>query len=111
MNPEDFIQAKAPQLAFYGQAALEKLLPESELQQYLWDTLSEWAQHQYTGQTNSQFERVFWHLLFELHQLEHELEHLCQDTKHHLLDCCSYLCGAQQLPSGCIGVRPEVVNC
>ncbi|GLP96802.1 hypothetical protein [Paraferrimonas sedimenticola] len=110
MTPEDFISNKAPQLAYYGQAAIERLLPESELQQYLWETLQEWAQYQFDGQTNSKTERVFWHLLFELHQAEQVVEELCTESKKHLLECCQYLSGSTDLPNGCIGVRPEVVH-
>jgi hypothetical protein len=101
-----FIDQKAKQLAFYLSAFWRGELSHAELQLFFWDTLEEWAQVEDRTEPYSQKERVFWHVLHQLHYWpEPKLAH---DTILHdeLSNCLHYLEGRGLCPFDCVGIRP-----
>ena len=106
MQIASFIDQKAKQLAFYLSAFWRGELPHAELQLFFWDTLEEWAQVEDRTEPYSQKERVFWHVLHQLHYWpEPKLAH---DTLLHdeLSNCLHYLEGRGLCPFDCVGIRP-----
>lgn len=107
MTVESFINAKASQLAYFVRAFWEERIPYSEMNLYFWDTLEEWVQIEtVTHEPDSHKERVFWHLLHQIHFWpEHKLM-LDPYLRTELLTCVEFLEGAQVCPLDCVGVRP-----
>jgi len=101
-----FIDRKAKQLSFYVNAFWRGELPHNELQLFFWDTLEEWAQVNDRSQPYSQKERVFWHVLHQLHYWPESK--LATDSFLHeeLSSCLQYLDGRGLCPFDCIGIRP-----
>jgi hypothetical protein len=106
MTTFDFIDEKAPQLAFYGKAFLNDQLDFAEIQLYLWDTLEEWQQIQPQGEAQTDMEKVFWHLLHSFDKWPDWVIRGNQYVRKQILDCCDYLSFEGQLPEGCYGLRP-----
>lgn len=107
MTVESFINSKAPQLAYYVRAFWNQRIPYSEVDLYFWDTMEEWSQVETTShEPSSQRERVFWHLLHQLHFWSESKLLSDEYLRSELLTCIEYLEGAQQIPFDCIGVRP-----
>ncbi len=102
-----FIESKARQLCFYLRAFWQGELPHSELELFFWDTMEEWGQvRNATKSPYSQRERVFWHLLHQIHywpeeQLERDLY-----LKQELDNCVNFLDGKGFCPFDCVGIRP-----
>lgn len=104
---DNFINAKAPQLAYYVRAFWERRIPYAEVDLYFWDTMEEWTQIEAAShEPGSQRERVFWHLLHQLHFWAEDK--LLEDPYLHseLKVCVDYLEGAGHFPLDCVGVRP-----
>ena len=104
---QHFINNKASQLTFFVRAFWEQRIPYSELDLYFWDTLEEWAQvKNHPDEPYSQKERVFWHLLHQLHYWPEQK--LLKDPYlvSELTTCIEYLEGEGQYPLDCVGIRP-----
>ncbi|MGI1944149.1 hypothetical protein [Shewanella glacialipiscicola] len=106
MRTTEFIDNKAPQLAFYGKAFLNGELDFQEIQLYLWDTLEEWQQLNSTGEAQSEMEKVFWHLLHSFNQWPDYVIRGNQYLRKQVNDCCDYLSLGGRVPQGCVGIRP-----
>lgn len=110
MTPNDFIEHKAPQLAYYGKAFLDNQLDYKEIQLYMWDVLEEWqalavpSLQEQPPQTDT--EKVFWHLLHcfdswpEWALLGNEF------LRKQVDECCDYINIGGAFPQDCIGIRP-----
>ncbi|WJG08964.1 hypothetical protein [Aliiglaciecola sp. LCG003] len=107
MNIQNFINLKSKQLAYFVRAYWSNRIPYLEVDLYFWDTLEEWTTIKKTDhEPYSQKERVFWHLLHQLHFWpEHKL---LKDPylRDELETCLEYLEGAGQYPLDCVGIRP-----
>ena len=106
MTSNQFIDDKAPQLAFYGKAFLSNQLDFNEIQLYLWDTLEEWQMYDHQGDAQTDMERVFWHLLHAFDRWPSWAIRGNQFLRQQVDDCCDYLSIGGQIPQGCIGIRP-----
>lgn len=110
MTANDFIETKAPQLAYYGKAFLEDQLDYKEIQLYMWDVLEEW-QHltKMTPTMNvpqSDTEKVFWHLLHCFDKWPAWALRGNQFLRQQVDECCDYINIGGNLPQLCIGIRP-----
>lgn len=104
---DHFIESKAPQLAYYVRAFWEGRIPYAEVDLYFWDVMEEWAQIPTSShEPASPKERVFWHLLHQLHFWD--AKKLLDDPYLHseLQVCVDFLEGAKEFPLDCVGVRP-----
>ena len=66
MNIEIFIEQKAKQLAFYANQLLAQKVPFSEVKIFVWDILEEWNKLDIDDSQLSDYEQVFWHLVYLL---------------------------------------------
>jgi len=107
VNVQEFVDSKAKQLCFYLRAFWQNELPIDELELFFWDCMEEWGQIDYTlTQPYTQKERVFWHLLHQVHYWgEEKLKH-DQYLVDELTNCTKYLEGAGRCPLDCVGIRP-----
>jgi len=104
---DSFINTKAAQLAYYVRAFWDNRIPYSEVNLYFWDIMEEWVQlGTNTHEPGSQKERVFWHLLHQLHFWPEKKLKFDPFLRSELLTCVEYLEGAKVLPLDCIGIRP-----
>lgn len=103
----DFINLKKSQLAYYVRAFWGRRIHYSELELYFWDTLEEWSIVKLTlDEPYSEKERVFWHLLHQIHYWpEHKLLH-DQFLRGELLNCVECLEDKGNCPLDCVGIRP-----
>nr|WP_232848369.1 hypothetical protein [Bowmanella yangjiangensis] len=104
---QGFINRKAKQLAYFVRAFWDKRIPYQEVDLYFWDTMEEWHQMQNRNdQPFSAKERVFWHLLHQVHFWSEQK--LLEDPflRSELQTCLDYLEGDGQYPLDCVGVRP-----
>ncbi|WP_408609409.1 hypothetical protein [Alteromonas pelagimontana] len=102
-----FIDTKSKQLCYYLHAFWDEKLAFREIEIFFWDTLEEWSQVEYNlTLPYTQQERVFWHLLHQLHYWPEEK--LRSDTflVEELTNCISFLEGKGICPFDCIGIRP-----
>lgn len=107
MSVSVFIEDKAKQLCYYLRTFWQQELPYQELDLFFWDTMEEWSQVHYDiTQPYSSAERVFWHLLHQIHYWPEEK--LLHDTYlvEELANCIHYLEGKGFCPFDCIGIRP-----
>lgn len=107
MTVHSFINRKASQLVYFVRAFWEGRIPYREVDLYFWDTMEEWSQVKDTlTQPCSQKERVFWHLLHQVHFWSEQK--LLEDPylRSELVTCLEYLEGEGQYPLDCVGVRP-----
>lgn len=107
MTVDRFIDTKAAQLAYYVRAFWDNRIPYSEVNLYFWDIMEEWVQiSTSTNEPGSQKERVFWHLLHQLHFWPEKKLKSDPFLRSELLTCVEFLEGAKVLPLDCIGIRP-----
>lgn len=107
MTVDSFINTKAAQLAYYVRAFWDNRIPYSEVNLYFWDIMEEWVKiGTNTNEPSSQKERVFWHLLHQLHFWSEKKLRFDPFLRSELLTCVEFLEGAQVLPLDCIGIRP-----
>lgn len=107
LSVNDFINAKAKQLSYFLRAFWLHQIPYREIDLYFWDTLEEWtAVKRIKDQPYTQKERVFWHLLHQLHFWPEQK--LLQDPylKTELSTCLDFLEGEGCCPLDCVGIRP-----
>ncbi|WP_299568127.1 hypothetical protein [uncultured Shewanella sp.] len=112
MTPNDFIETKAPQLAYYGKAFLDNQLEHKEIKLYMWDVLEEWQSISVDTSDNSpsptDTEKVFWHLLHCFDEWPDMVIRGNQYLRQQIHDCCDYINIGGDIPHGCIGIRPTV---
>jgi len=104
---EQFINDKIKQMSAYISAVSEQMLHYTELDQFILDTLEEWASLNVTDETPSTAqERVFWHLIHELNL--HGGQALQQNLffKSEMNTCIDFFNGIGGYPIDCIGWRP-----
>ena len=106
---EKFVDRKAKQLAFYVKAYLDHQINYAEVDLFFWDTMEEWAQIEQGKQLPySKNEKVFWHLMHQIHFWPQQS--LLHDSylRGELETCVDFLQGAGQypFPIDCIGIRP-----
>lgn len=107
VNVLNFIQRKSSQLPFYIRGFWDKKIPHSELDLFFWDTLEEWAQiTDREGEPYSQRERVFWHLLHQVHYWPEQKLMSDPYLRSELVTCLDYLEGEGEYPLDCVGIRP-----
>lgn len=107
MTVKDFVDAKSKQLCFYLNAFWNGGLPVEELELFFWDCMEEWGQVNCTlTQPYTQKERVFWHVLHQIHYWNEEK--LKDDTilVDELRTCVKFLEDAGTCPIDCVGIRP-----
>ncbi|MFC6440869.1 hypothetical protein [Bowmanella sp. JS7-9] len=108
MNIKQFINQKAPQLAYYLKGFWEQRIPYRELDLYFWDTLEEWHQHAVRPDyPYTQKERVFWHVLHQMHFWPEDTLSNDRHLKDELSVCLQFLEDeGYYCPLDCIGIRP-----
>ena len=112
MTTNDFIETKAPQLAFYGKAFLDNQLEYQEIQIYMWDVLEEWqyfthSNNSASDSTNqSDTEKVFWHLLQCFDKWPDWAIRGNQYLRQQIHECCDFLNIGGKVPLSCHGIRP-----
>ncbi|MCE9677955.1 hypothetical protein LZP69_01940 [Shewanella sp. AS1] len=113
MTPNEFIDNKASQLALYGKAFLNDQVEFHEIQLYLWDTLEEWQAFTHLGDaqndTESEVEKVFWHLLQAFDRWPDWVIRGNQFLRKQIDDCCDYLSIGGPYPACCNGCRPSSI--
>lgn len=107
LDIEQFIEEKSKQVCFYMRAFWRETIDYAELNYFFWDTLEEWSLCTVSEKSPySHRERVFWHLLHQIHFWpEHQLRKdriLCEE----LQQCVEFLQGKSNYPTDCIGLRP-----
>ena len=104
---EPFINNKIVQMCAYVSAVINDKLHYTELDQFIVETMEEWASLNVTDETphNAQ-ERVFWHLIHEVSL--HGGQALQQNLffKSEMTTCLDFLNGIGSYPIDCIGWRP-----
>lgn len=106
---EQFINDKIVQMCSYVGAVINEKLHYTELDQFISDTMEEWASLNVTNETpSSAQERVFWHLIHEVSL--HGGQALQQDLffKSEMNTCLDFFKGIGSYPIDCIGWRPIV---
>ncbi len=104
---EQFINEKIVQMSAYVSAVIGKTIHYTELDQFILDTMEEWASLNVTDETPSNAqERVFWHLIHEVSL--HGGQALQQDLffKSEMNTCLDFFNGIGSYPIDCIGWRP-----
>ena len=104
---EHFINEKIIQMSAYIRAVSDQTLHYLELDQFIVDTMEEWAYLNVTDETPSTAqERVFWHLIHELNL--HGSQALQQNLffKSEINTCIDFFNGIGGYPIDCIGWRP-----
>ncbi len=102
-----FIEAKIQQLSYYLRSYWHGTLPYSELDLYFWDTLEEWTQVKGSAkEPYSQKERVFWHVMHQVHFWSDSKLRRDPYLKSELETCLAYLDGEGFCPLDCVGIRP-----
>ena len=107
VNINNFIDNKAKQLTYFVRGYWDLRIPYREIDLYFWDTMEEWTQVKAANdEPYSQKERVFWHLLHQLHFWPEQK--LLKDPYLHseLIGCVEYLEGEGNYPLDCVGIRP-----
>lgn len=110
MRVSQFINDKANQLAYFVRAYWQGRLPYPEMDLYLWDTLEEWGQLPVDGKAPyTKRERVFWHLLHQVHCVSEDELRQDPQLKQELLCYVKYLEGQDEPEctlNRVIGIRP-----
>jgi len=104
---EQFINEKIVQMSAYVSAVIGKTIHYTELDQFILDTMEEWASLNVTDETPSNAqERVFWHLIHEVSL--HGGQALQQDLffKSEMNTCLDFFHDIGSYPIDCIGWRP-----
>ena len=103
----NFINEKSQQLCYYLRGYWGNLIAYSELELFFWDVLEEWSQVEYSlEQPYSSQERVFWHLLHQIHYWDAQKIMLDDDLIEELQCCACFLEGTGRCPIDCVGIRP-----
>lgn len=107
MTVAAFIEQKARQLASYIRAFWRGELPYQEVNLFFWDTLEEWINLSNRNKTpQSSQERVFWHLMHQVHFWPQDQLLTDRVLKDELARCVNYLEHGGFCPFDCVGIRP-----
>ncbi|MDO6565767.1 hypothetical protein Q4561_01720 [Alteromonas sp. 1_MG-2023] len=107
MTVQSFVNKKAKQLCFYLRSFWQGELPVEEIELFFWDSMEEWGQIEYTfTQPYTYKERVFWHLLHQVHFWQEDKLRSDQYLVDELMNCVLYLEGKGHCPIDCVGIRP-----
>ena len=104
---EQFISDKIQQITSYLEAVINNTLHYTELDNFILDTMEEWTLLSVKDESpSSAQERVFWHLIHELHL--HGAQALNHDLffKSEMNTCLDFFKGVGSYPIDCIGWRP-----
>ena len=109
LTVKQFISQKTPQLTFYLKGLWNRTIPYNEVDLFFWDTLEEWTIVKMgPDEPYTQKERVFWHLMHQIHYWpEHKLLH-DKYLREELDTCIHFLEDKTEtyLPLDCVGIRP-----
>jgi len=104
---EQFISSKIVQISSYVSAVIDKKLHYTELDQFIIDTMEEWASLNVTNETpNNAQERVFWHLIHEISLRGGQALQNNLFFKSEMNTCLDFFNGVGSYPIDCIGWRP-----
>ncbi len=104
---EQFIDEKILQLHAYVSAVIEQRLHYTELDRFILDTMSDWTLLSVDDETpHSAKERVFWHLLHQVHYWNEDKLINDQFLVDELNNCVNFLEGLGHCPLDCVGIRP-----
>lgn len=104
---QPFIDHKARQLSFYLRGYWNNQIPYRELDLFFWDTLEEWVLVQDRETVPySPKEKVFWHVLHQMHFWEDSKLRSDPFLRGELNTCLEFLEGEGFCPLDCIGIRP-----
>lgn len=107
VNVTFFIDEKAKQLCYYLRGYWGSLIGYSELELFFWDVLEEWSQVDYhLEQPYTHKERVFWHLLHQIHYWDAHKLMYDNELIDELQACAGFLEGHGRCPIDCVGIRP-----
>lgn len=102
-----FVDTKAAQLCFYLRGFWQEEIPHTELEIFFWDTMEEWSLVDYQqDQPYTPKERVFWHVLHQLHYWSEEKLRHDPTMVNELSNCLVFLEGKGVCPLDCVGIRP-----
>lgn len=107
MSIEIFIEQKAKQLAFYANQLRTQKIPFNEVKIFAWDILEEWNKLDQDYSKISDYEQVFWNLLYLVQCWPEEQQSNERSYDLALSQCCDFLTyKTNNMPLHCIGVRP-----
>ena len=107
MIVEQFIKNKIVQTTSYVSAVIDQTLHYTELDQFIIDTMEEWASLNVTDETPSNVhERVFWHVVHEISLHGAQALHQNLFFKSEMNTCLDFFNGIGSYPIDCIGWRP-----
>jgi len=104
---EPFINEKIVQINAYIKAAMNKSIHYTELDQFIINTMEEWARLNVTDDTpGSARERVFWHVIHEISLHSAQSLELNLFLRAEVNTCLDFFTGTGSYPIDCIGWRP-----
>lgn len=107
MSVQSFIDKKCSQLSYYILAYWREDLPYAELENFMWDTLEEWAEIEYKeDQLYTHKERIFWHLLHQTQFVSAQMLKEDKILKDEITLCLEYLKNDKPCPFDVVGIRP-----
>ena len=107
MTVQTFVNKKAKQLCFYLRSFWQGELPIEEIELFFWDSMEKWGQIEYTfTQPYTYKERVFWHLLHQVHFWQEDKLRSDKYLVDELMNCVLFLEGKGHCPIDCVGIRP-----
>lgn len=107
VNVKSFVSTKSNQLCYYLRALWLGDIEYNEIDLFFWDTLEEWSI--VTNKLDipyTQKERVFWHLLHQIHFWTEDKLKYDQFLIDELSNCVRFLEGKGICPFDCVGIRP-----
>jgi len=104
----NFITIKSELLIIHIHQFMNNKLSYNILTDYIWEILQDWQRlNVVDNKISSQKEKVFWYLVFEL-QLQDEISLLHdEDLNSRLQLCMAFLKGQVDMPTDCVGIRPN----
>ena len=104
---EQFINDKIVQTCAFLHAVTNKTIHYTELDQFIIETMEEWASLNVTDELpGSAQERVFWHLVHEVSLHGAQALHQNLFFKSEMDSCIDFFNGIGSYPIDCIGWRP-----
>jgi hypothetical protein len=107
MKIDQFISDKSRQLVAYSNAVFTSNIHYTELDLFILDLMDEWTLLKVTDDNpHNALERVFWHLIHEIHL--HGAKALTNDLyiKSEVTACLDFVSGTGSYPIDCVGLRP-----
>lgn len=106
VDAHKFVVTKAYQLSNYAAAAVQGVIPETEVDLYCWDTIEEWSQVNTESAKVSPLESAFWYLLHQITFWSVKEIRTTPDLSEKVNSCIHFLRGEGMYPEFCSGVRP-----